>query len=477
MSAASVAGPDAIVVGAGPNGLAAAIELARNGKRVRVVEGGATIGGGSRSAELTLPGFVHDVCSAIHPLAIASPFFQTVPLREHGVELVHPEVPLAHPLDDGSAAVLHRSVDQTADAFGGRDAHAYRKLMGPAVEHAPWIVEQFFGPLRPPRHPIALGLFGLKALRTAEGLAKRFEGERPRALLGGIGAHAVVKLDQLPSGAVGLVLGALAHAVGWPAVRGGSQALVDALASYLRSLGGEIETGRYVRSVDELPPAKAYLFDVTPRQLLDIAGDRLPARYRAKLARYRYGPGVYKVDYALDGPVPWTAPECAGAGTVHLGGRFEEVAASEQAAADGEHHPRPFVLGAQQSAFDDTRAPAGQHTVWAYCHAPHASTDDASARIEAQIKRFAPGFGARVLARHTADAAKFEAYNPNYVGGDIGGGVADMRQLFARPVLRLSPYRTPADGIYLCSSSTPPGGGVHGMCGFYAARAALAHGL
>jgi phytoene dehydrogenase-like protein len=440
---------------------------------VLVIEARDTVGGGSRSAELTLPGYVHDICSAIHPLGLASPFMRSLPLAEHGLEWVQPSAPLAHPLDDGTAVVLERSVAATALNVG-RDAAAYRGLVGSLVRDWPKIGPNLLGPLRFPRHPVALSRFGLKALLPASLLARAaFKGERARALFAGMAAHSMLPLERPPTASFGLVLGALAHLVGWPVARGGSQRIVDAMASYLRSLGGEIATGRRVGSLDDLPPAESVLFDLTPRQVVRIAGGRLPAGYRRQLGRYRYGPGVFKVDWALDGPVPWKAAECLRASTVHVGGTLEEIAGAERAVWRGEHPDRPFVLVGQQSLFDRTRAPVGKHTLWAYCHVPHGSTYDMAGRIEAQIERFAPGFGDRVLARHTMSAAQMQRYNANYMGGDINAGVQDLRQLFTRPTLSLVPYRTPAEGIYICSSSTPPGGGVHGMCGYHAARVAL----
>jgi phytoene dehydrogenase-like protein len=464
---------DAVVVGSGPNGLSAAIVLARAGRRVTVLEGSGTIGGGCRSEELTLPGFVHDTCSTVHALALASPFLSRLPLAEHGLELVHPGAPLAHPLDDGSAVLLERSVDETADGLG-RDADAYRRLFEPLVRTAPELMRQILGPLRPPRHPLAIARFAPAALRSAVGLARsRFEGERARALLAGCSAHSMLSLSSPASAAFGVVLMLSAHRVGWPVARGGSQRLADALAAHLRSLGGEVETGRWVESLDELAGFGTTLLDVTPRQLLRLAGSRLPAGYERRLTRYRYGPGVFKLDWALDGPIPWTAPEVARAGTVHLGGTLEQIAASEQAAVRGEHCERPYVLLVQPSLFDDTRAPAGKHTAWAYCHVPHGSTRDMTEAIEAQVERFAPGFRDLVAARSAMGPGEVERRNPNYVGGDINGGVQNIRQLFTRPVARRVPYSTPVDALYICSSSTPPGGGVHGMCGYWAARAAL----
>jgi phytoene dehydrogenase-like protein len=440
---------------------------------VLVLEAEETAGGGTRSAELTLPGFVHDVCSAIHPLALGSPFFRTLPLEEHGLELIQPSAALAHPLDDGAAVLLERSLEATAETLGP-DGTAWRKLMEPWVRNADRLLAETLGPLRPPRHPLLLARFGRLALRSASGLAaSRFEGEQARALFAGLAAHSMQPLGRRVTASFGLMLGLLGHAAGWPLARGGSQKIADALISYLRSLGGEVVTGTRVESVDELPPARAVLFDVTPRQLVQIAGDRLPARYRRTLERYRYGPGVFKLDLALDGPIPWQAEECARAATVHLGGTLAEIAAGEEAVWQGEHPEKPYVLLGQQSLFDATRAPEGKHTVWAYCHVPSVSTFDMSERIERQIERFAPGFRDLVLARSAMAPADLERYNPNYVGGDINGGVQDLRQLFTRPAARPVPYATPAKGIYVCSSSTPPGGGVHGMCGYFAARAAL----
>ncbi len=464
---------DAVVVGSGPNGLCAAIALARAGRRVSVLEGSDTVGGGCRSEELTLPGFVHDTCSTVHALALASPFLSSLPLAEHGLELVHPAAPLAHPLDDGSAVVLERSVDETARGMGP-DVDSYRKLFDPLVRTAPELMREILGPLRPPRHPLVMARFGPSALRSTVGLARsRFQGQRAPALLAGCSAHSMLSLRSPASAAFGIVLMVAAHRVGWPVARGGSQRLADALASHLRSLGGEIDTGRWVQSLDEVAGARATLVDVTPRQLVRLAGDRLPERYARRLGRYRYGPGVFKLDWALDGPIPWTAPEAARAGTVHVGGTLDEIAASEHAAVRGEHHERPFILLVQSSLFDDTRAPVGKHTAWAYCHVPHGSTRDMTDAIEAQVERFAPGFRDRILARSISPPVELERQNANLVGGDVNGGIQDIRQLFTRPRAHHVPYATPVPGLYLCSSSTPPGGGVHGMCGYFAARAAL----
>jgi len=465
---------DAVVVGSGPNGLAAAVALAQAGRSVLVLEARDRVGGGARSAELTLPGFLHDVCSAIHPLAVASPFLRTLPLRRHGLEWLEPPVPLAHPLDDGSAVLLQRSLPGTAAGLDG-DAAAWIRLLEPLVADVDAILDDLLGPLRLPRHPLAIARFGWAAIRSATGLTRaRFTEDRASALFGGLAAHSILRLDRPPSAAVGLMLALLGHAVGWPLPRGGSQRIADALAGYLGELGGEIRLDAPVASLADVPPARAILFDLTPRQILDIAGTELPAGYRRTLRHYRYGPGVFKVDWALDGPIPWTARHCGQAGTVHLGGTLPEVATAERAVAAGIHPTRPFVLLAQPSLFDAARAPAGRHTAWAYCHVPHGSRVDMTARIEAQVERFAPGFHERILARHVMDSAALEHYNPNDVGGDINGGLQDLRQLFSRPAPRWSPYTTPNPRLFICSASTPPGGGVHGMCGYQAAQAVIA---
>jgi phytoene dehydrogenase-like protein len=468
--------PEAIVVGSGPNGLGAAIVLARAGLSVRVLEAEATIGGGCRSAELTLPGFVHDICAAIHPLGIASPFMRSVPLAEHGVAWIEPPAALAHPFDDGTAALVVRSVEETGATLG-EDAARYRRLMAPLVARHEALTEDLLGQISRPHHPAALARFSLHAALPASIVARRsFRGARARGLFAGLSAHSMLPLTRTPSAAFGLFLGFLAHAVGWPLARGGSQAIADGLAGYLRSLGGELETGRRIGSLSELDGAAPILLDVTPRQLLALAGDSLPSGYRRALTRYRYGPGAFKVDWALDGPIPWRAEECARAATVHLGGTLEEIVASEAEPWRGRLAERPFVLLAQQSLFDSSRAPEGKHTAWAYCHVPNGWDGDATDAIEAQVERFAPGFRDRILGRSVLGTAALEAHNANYVGGDINGGAATLRQVMARPVARISPYATPLPGVFLCSSSTPPGGGVHGMCGVYAAAAALRRG-
>ena len=443
-----------------------------------VREGAEEPGGGVRSGALTLPGFVHDRCSAVHPLVAASPFFRSTPLGNHGLELVDPPAPLAHPLDDGGAVVLERSLAATAAGLG-EDARAYERLLGPLVRDWDAVEEAALAPLlRIPRHPVALGRFGLSALRTAGGLARSsFRGERARALLAGCAAHSMIPLERRPSAAFGLVLLALAHRVGWPFPRGGAGEIANALVAELERLGGRVETGAPVASLAALGSPSLVLCDVGPPALARLAGERLPARYARRLERFRYGPGAFKVDYALDAPIPWTATDCARAGTVHLGGTLAEIAASERAPWRGEHAERPFVLLAQHTLFDPSRAPEGKHTAWAYCHVPNGSGVDMTARIEAQIERFAPGFRERVLARSVTGPAELEAENPNLVGGDLNAGAADLRGLLARPVARPVPYRTPLAGVYLCSASTPPGGGVHGMCGYLAARSALSDAL
>jgi phytoene dehydrogenase-like protein len=466
---------DAIVVGSGPNGLAAAITLAHAGQSVVLFEAKETIGGGSRSMEMTLPGFIHDVCSAIHPLALDSSFFHSLPLEQFGLEMIQPLAPLAHPLDNGRAVMLERSIEATAAGLGN-DAKAYHKLMTPLVTNWDKIKASVREPLRPQiaLHPFARANFGLKAIRSARGLAESlFQQEQAPAIFAGMCAHSIMSLEKTPSAGAGLLLGILGHAVGWPIPRGGSHMIVDALAAYFLSLGGEIISGVEIKSIDALPPASVILCDITPRQLLRIAGDYLPNSYQRQLGRYRYGPGVFKIDYALDGPIPWKAEACLKAGTVHIGGTMPEIVASERAVTQGEHPEKPFVLVAQQSLFDPTRAPKGKHTAWVYCHVPNGSTFDMTERIESQIERFAPGFRDCILAKSTMTSLEFEHYNANYIGGDINGGIQDLWQFFTRPTIRLVPYTTPAKNIFICSSSTPPGGGVHGLCGYFAAQAAL----
>ena len=465
---------DAVIVGSGPNGLAAGIALARAGCSVLICEANATIGGGTRSAELTRPGFLHDVCSAVHPLAAGSPFFKALPLERFGLEWIQPEIPLAHPLDDGSAACLHRDVNFTAEQLHG-DSSAYRRLMKPLARNWEKLANEFLQPmLHWPRHPLALARFGIPALCPATLLSKiLFKHEPARALFGGIAAHSFLPLESIASSAFGLVLGMAGHAVGWPIPRGGSQTIANALANYLRELGGKIEINHRAENLNDLPKSRAVLLDVSVWEFLRIAREQLPTAYRRRLESFRHGPGIFKIDYALSKPIPWKAEACRRAGTVHLGGTMDEMAAAERDVACGRIPERPFTLVAQQSLFDETRAPRGQHTLWAYCHVPFDCDTDMSGRIESQIERFAPGFRDCILARHKMGAADLEKSNPNLAGGDINGGAANLMQLIARPILSPAPYGTPLRGVYLCSSSTPPGGGVHGMCGYYAARLAL----
>lgn len=452
------------MIGSGPNGLSAAILLARAGRRVTVHEASAQIGGGARSGELTLPGFTHDLCSAVHPMAVASECFDLFPLAQHGLEWIQPAAPLAHPLDDGTAVMLERAFDSTATGLDG-DGAAWRSLIQPFADAWPQLRHDAMAPIGIPRHPLLMARLGMYSIRPARSLARKlFRGERARALFAGIAAHSVLPLDEPISAAFGIVLGALGHEYGWPIARGGSQRIADALVGYLKSLGGEVVANS---RVDALPDSEGLVMcDVTPRQFLALAGGRLPDGYRRSLERYRYGPGVFKLDWALDAPIPWRAAECARAATVHVGGTLDEIAEWE-----GTHQGRPFVLLVQSSLFDPTRAPAGKHTAWGYCHVPNGSTVDMTEEIEAQIERFAPGFRARILARHVLTPASLERHNANLVGGDIGGGVVDLRQFFLRPSRHL--YRTPLKNVFLCSSSTPPGGAVHGLCGFHAVRAAL----
>ncbi len=464
---------DAIVIGSGPNGLVAAITMARAGRRVLVLEAAATPGGGCRTAELTAPGFRHDVCSTVLALGLGSPALRRLPLADHGLLWLHPEIALAHPLDGGAAAFLHHSLDDTAAGLAG-DGPAWRRLMAPLVGGGLGLVGDLLSPLAVPRHPLRLARFAPAGLRGGEQLARRrLATEEGRALLAGLAAHSELALHRTMSAGVGLVLGALAHIAGWPFAKGGSQALVDALVAILAEHGGEVVCGQRVDDLAALPPAPIVLADVSPRQLAAMAGDRLPDRTRRRWSRFRPGPGVFKLDYALSEPVPWRNPAVARAGTVHVAGPLSDVVESEAAMAAGRHAERPFIIAAQPTACDASRAPVGRHVLWSYCHVPPGSTVDMTDVVERQLERFAPGFRDVVIARHRMSPADFEAYNPNLIGGDISGGVADWRQFVARPALGLHPWRTPIPGVYLCSSSTPPGGGVHGMCGHHAATLAL----
>lgn len=463
---------DAVIVGSGPNGLAAAITMQRAGLSVLLMEGSATIGGGMRTEELTLPGFYHDVCSAVHPMAVGSPFFQSLPLKNFGLSFIQPAVPAAHPLENTNAAVLLQSINDTAATLE-KDNIAYLKLLQPLTASWKKIAIDVLAPFHFPAHPFAMAAFGLKALQPASMLVKKFHTQQARALWAGMAAHAILNLSQPTTSAVALVLLTMGHVYGWPIPYGGSISIAKAMHDYYTSLGGKTVTGMYIQSLQQLPSAHVMLFDVTPKQLLQIAGQTFSSLYKKQLEKYKYGMGVFKIDWALDAPIPFTDAACCEAGTIHIGNTYEEIAAAEKATAQGKHPEKPFVLLSQPSVFDASRAPEGKHTAWAYCHVPNGSTKDMTNVIEQQVERFAPGFKECILARSTMNTQQMEAYNPNYIGGDINGGEMNLQQLFTRPALRSSPYRTSAKGIYICSSSTPPGGGVHGMCGYHAAKRAL----
>lgn len=464
---------DAIVVGSGPNGLCAAIALAQAGRSVRIYEARPKIGGGLRSAELTLPGSIHDVCATVFAMALESPFIRSLPLKAFGAEFIHPEAPFGHPFDDGSAVIAERSVDATADGLGRADAPAYRHLILPFVDGHERLMEALLAPLGL-RHPRLMSTFAAKGIRSATALAmSRFRGDRARALLAGAAAHSLLPLEFLTTAGYGLGLLTTAHSVGWPVARGGSGRIADAMAAYFRSLGGEIITNEAIESLAQLPARRSTLLDVSPGAFLRIAGDRLSSSYQRALRRFRHGPAVFKMDWTLTSAVPWRAAECRRVGTLHLGGTLEQIATSERGPWNGHISPHPFVLAVQPTVFDPSRAPQGRHTLWAYCHVPNGSTVDMSNAIESEIERFAPGFRECVIARHSMNPAQMESRNANLVGGDIAGGAGNFGQIVRRPVFRANPYRTSIDGVYLCSSSTPPGIGVHGMCGYYAAQAAL----
>jgi len=463
---------DAIIVGSGPNGLAAAIYLQQKGLSVLLIEGKEELGGGMRSAELTLPGFLHDICSAVHPLAVASPFLSTLPLKEHGLDFIYPEVAAAHPFDNGNAAQLKKSIVETIQSLGSV-GRSYQKLIDPIVRDWPLINDDVLAPLHFPKHPLAMARFGFKALTSAKHLAASLDSPEARGLFAGMAAHTILPLTNMATSAAALVLLVAGHIGGWPIPKGGSGSIALSMVSYFKSIGGVVETGFFVKSLEQLPSAKAVLLDVTPRQLLQIAGHRFSPIYKWQLERYKYGMGVFKIDWALNAPIPFVNEGCRNAGTVHLGSTFEEIARAEQNTWAGKNEEKPFVLLAQPSVFDPGRAPAGKHTAWAYCHVPHGSIKDMTQIIENQVERYAPGFKDCILAKHTMDTRAMEEYNPNYIGGDIAGGANEISQLFTRPALRWSPYKTSAKGIYICSSSTPPGGGVHGMCGYHAAKRAF----
>jgi phytoene dehydrogenase-like protein len=464
---------DAVIIGSGPNGLAAAITLSRENLKVLVLESGNTIGGGLRSAELTLPGYTHDVCSAVHPLAYSSPFFKSLPLRDHGLEWIIPEVCIAHPLDDGSSVLLFKSLEETTSNLG-QDGNKYKNLFSPLIDKWNELLNDILSPLKIPGNLLSFFRFGFNAIQPAKFFAENnFKGPGARALFMGLAGHSFLPLTKILSSAAGIVLGISGHHAGWPLPKGGSQMIASAMASYFESLGGRIVTGFTVKNFTDLPSASVYLFDTGPQQLARIAGDKFPDSYLRQLKKYRYGPGVFKIDWALDSPVPFKSKDCERAGTIHLGNTYDEIIKSEQDVWENKHPEISFVIMAQQSLFDNTRAPQGKHTAWAYCHVPNGSTFDMTERIENQVERFAPGFKDCILARHTINTKEYQDYNPNLIGGDINGGVQDIRQLFTRPALRISPYSTPAKNIYICSASTPPGGGVHGMSGYHAAKSAL----
>lgn len=463
---------DAIIVGSGPNGLSAAIVLQKHGLNVLLIEGKETLGGGMRTMELTLPGFKHDICSAIHPMAASGPFFNTLPLSQYGLEFIHPEILAGHPLPDGSVTSLHRSLTETAGNLG-KDKKAYLNLLKPLVDDWVTLSPDILSPLKFPKNPLKLGLFGINAIKPASFLAQKFKEAGTKALWAGMAAHGIQPLNNIATSAIAMVLMAAGHHGGWPMIKGGSQALADSLANYFLDLGGKIEKGKMITHIDELPDAKLIMFDVSPKNLLKIAGDKFSAFYRWQLNRFRYGMGVFKMDFALSQPIPWKSEELKGAGTVHLGGTIEDISESEKLIWEGKYSQNPYVLISQQSIFDKSRSPAGSHTAWAYCHVPAGSTHDMSTTIENQIEKYAPGFKETIIGKHTFNSREIENYNPNYIGGDINSGVQDWTQIFSRPALRISPYRTSSKNIYICSSSTPPGGGVHGMCGYHAARRAL----
>lgn len=466
---------DVIIIGSGPNGLAAGIVLAREGLAVKIFEAKDTIGGGMRTKELTLPGFKHDVCSTIYPVTVGSPFLKTLPLEDFALEWIYPEYPLAHPMDNEPAAVMYKSIDKTAAGLG-EDGEAYKKLVASFTEHWDELSSQLFRPLlNIPSTPLLMAQFGLKAIPSATFIANRFKTKRAKALFAGLAGHSILPLDTLATSSFGLMLAVAGHVVNWPMAKGGGQQIAEAMACYFKSMGGDIETNHKVLSTNDLPDTSVLLFDTSPKQVLNIAGDALPGSYTRKLRRFKHGPGVFKMDIALDGPIPWKDERCIKAGTIHLGGTFEEIARSEKMMSRGRHSPTPFVLLAQQSMFDSTRAPEGKHTVWAYCHVPNGSTVDMSEPILNQIERFAPGFRQRILKTHTMNTRQMQAYNPNYIGGDIIGGKQSLSQMIQRPAGLFDPYHIPNTDMFICSSSTPPGGGVHGMCGYHAAQSALRH--
>ena len=459
-----------VIIGSGPNGLSAGIFLAQKGLKVLLIEAANQVGGGMRTAELTLPGFYHDVCSAVHPSGYLSPYFKQLNLEKYGLEWIFPKVSVAHPLDDDKAVILSKSVEETAENLGV-DAKIYKRIMQPFAAHADWLIADSMKPLGIPKHPFFMARFGMKALLPATTFSNWFyKGKRAKALFAGCAAHSILPFDKFFTSAMGLMFLTMGHAVDWPIIKGGSQSLANALLKCYKEAGGEVRLSTKIEQFDQLPTAKAYLFDTDPLQLANIAKKELPAAYIKRLSKYNFGPGVFKIDYALSAPIPWKDPRCLEASTVHIGGTIEEIAKGEKAAWEGVHPQKPYVLLTQQSQFDPTRSPEGKHTCWAYCHVPFGSEKDMSTIIENQIERFAPGFKDIILAKHAMNTTAFHVYNPNYVGGAVTGGAADITQLFTRPVFRWNPYITPNPKLFICSASTPPGGGVHGMGGYYAAK-------
>jgi phytoene dehydrogenase-like protein len=464
---------DVVIVGSGPNGLSAGIYLAKKGMSTLIIEAADTAGGGMRTAPLTLPGFSHDVCSAVHPVGVLSPFFKTLGLEKYGLEWIYPQASVAHPLDSENAVILYKSIEQTADGLG-EDARMYKRILQPLADHMDWLMEDSFKPLGIPKHPLFLAKFGMKAFWPAMAFADHcFKEKKARALFAGCAAHSILPFDKFFTTAIGLVFLSSAHAVNWPVAKGGSSSIASALLSLYTSSGGDIKYNTAITDYKELPEARVYIFDTDPYQVADIAKGQLPASYSNRLKKYNVGPGIFKIDYALNGPIPWSDPHVLEASTVHLGGTIEEIAKGEKDAWQGRYSEKPYVLMAQQSQFDSSRSPAGQHTCWAYCHVPFGSDRDMSEVIENQIERFAPGFKKTILAKHSMNAKQLHSYNLNYVGGAVTGGAADITQLFTRPVARFDPYSTPNDKIFMCSASTPPGGGVHGMNGYYAALSVI----
>lgn len=470
---ASLSNFDAFVIGSGPNGLSAAIALAQQGLKVKVFEAKDSVGGGTRTLELTEPGFKHDICSAVHPTAVGSPFFSTLPLDKYGLEWIHPEFPIAHPLENSDAVITERSFENTLERFGS-DSKNYRKLFKEFIDSWEFLSKDLFGSLRIPRHPLAMMRFGWYGMFSSNLLSNSFfNQERSKAYFSGLAAHSILPLENTFTASFGLILGTTVHSVGWPIAKGGSHSITKALAKHFESLDGEIELNSRIESLDEFPSDKPILFDLTPRQVITIADDRISTKLKNKLLNFNYGPGAYKIDFALSEPVPWLNEECKRAGTLHLGGTMEEISYSEKQVWEGIHPDKPYVLVSQPSVFDKSRAPENKHVLWSYCHVPNGSTENMKEQIIDQIERYAPGFRDIIISSSTMTAVDFEKYNPNYIGGDINGGAQNLKQLFGRPLLKWDPYKLPVDHLYICSSSTPPGGGVHGMCGFNAATSVL----